>query len=248
MKIIWKDIKGFNGRFKINSNLEVYRVDNFNKYIRKELTSDNCYAFSLKGVKRRKYRPNILFLEYFPDEYILRKIKDLEVSIGGTWKQLKDWEYIYLINNNGLLYKLDFDGFANGSVKDNGYIKVSLCRKGNKAVHSHVHRLVANTFIPNPENKPEVNHIDGDKTNNSVSNLEWVTRSENGIHKYKVLDCDIAGQIEVVVYDTIKGIKNRYKSIAAAERAIIGKNTTILYSYLDTDKLYKNRYKIIRCK
>ena len=68
-----------------------------------------------------------------------------------------------------------------------GYLQIGLTR--NKKYYSKkIHRLVAETFLPNTENKPQVNHIDGDKTNNNVSNLEWVTASENLLHSYNVLN------------------------------------------------------------
>lgn len=67
---------------------------------------------------------------------------------------------------------------------NSGYLYVSLtsnCKSNNKTVH----RLVTEAFIPNPEGKGFVNHIDGNKTNNCANNLEWVTKSENMKHAYK---------------------------------------------------------------
>lgn len=68
--------------------------------------------------------------------------------------------------------------------KPKGYLKVRIGLCGEKRKNFVVHRLVAMVFIPNPHNKPQVNHIDGCKTNNTVTNLEWVTNQENCIHTY----------------------------------------------------------------
>lgn len=62
-----------------------------------------------------------------------------------------------------------------------GYLQVTLCISG-KMIEKKIHRLVAEAFIPNPKNKPEVNHIDEDKSNNIADNLEWVTCRENNNH------------------------------------------------------------------
>lgn len=115
------------------------------------------------------------------------------------WKDVVGWEGIYLISNLGRVKSLkrivphSHSGYKTIPEKVmtinkaiNGYLMVKLS-KGNKLFNTIVHRLVAIAFIPNPENKPEVNHKWGDKEDTRVSELEWVTKSENAIHSYDVM-------------------------------------------------------------
>lgn len=111
------------------------------------------------------------------------------------WKDVKGFEGIYQISNYGNLKSLERKTFNKGTccynlIKEkilkkatdkDGYVKYCLFLKGNRENKS-AHRLVALAFIENPENKPQVNHIDGNKKNNHVSNLEWCTASENSNH------------------------------------------------------------------
>lgn len=67
-----------------------------------------------------------------------------------------------------------------------GYLNIGLIKNGKSTLH-RVHRIVACAFIPNPDSKPYINHIDGNKTNNTVNNLEWCTQKENASHSINVL-------------------------------------------------------------
>lgn len=87
----------------------------------------------------------------------------------------------YAACTDGQIINLRTGNFVKPMLSPQGYMHVSLSQNGRKK-RFPVHRLVAFAFLDNPEEKPNVNHIDGDKTNNRLSNLEWATQSENCLH------------------------------------------------------------------
>lgn len=94
------------------------------------------------------------------------------------------YEGRYQITSDGRVFSLISNKFLSHGIKPGGYAFVGLHKKGVKTSYRMVHRLVAEAFIPNPYGKPEVNHINGDKLDNSINNLEWVTSSENTRHGF----------------------------------------------------------------
>lgn len=90
----------------------------------------------------------------------------------------------YLIDENGNVYDIKRDKSVCKWIDTVGYYQCNLRDDNNKKYYKRVHRLVAQSYIPNPNNFPQVNHKDGNKLNNNVENLEWTTNSQNVQHGY----------------------------------------------------------------
>ena len=137
------------------------------------------------------------------------------------WKDIKGYEGLYQVSNLGRVRNVKYNRLLK-LVCLLGYMTVNLS-KNNHVIKKRVHRLVAEAFIPNPDNKPTVNHIDEDKTNNRVDNLEWATIQENNTHGSRVQKTSKA----VKAIDIATGEYNIYCSQSQCGRELGLKSSNI---------------------
>ena len=100
-----------------------------------------------------------------------------EEIINDTWRSISGYP-TYQISNIGRVRNLDNNRISKGHDNGSGYLKTVLCQNGEQTSF-YIHRLVAQEFLDNIDNKPKVDHVDGDRKNNSILNLRWVSDGEN---------------------------------------------------------------------
>ena len=140
------------------------------------------------------------------------------------WKTVK-YNNKYEVSDTGIVRKKDSQRTLSGCISS-GYRSVKLTSENSKQQRFYVHRLVAEHFIPNEDKKKTfVNHIDGNKLNNNVNNLEWVSPRENNLHYYKKIRDEskkkkqFQKSIPVIQFDLYGTELARYDSISKAHKA-----------------------------
>ena len=123
----------------------------------------------------------------------------------------------YDITKEGVIINLKTNRKYKGTIGNNGYLTFNT-KRNNKNYNYLVHRLIAIKYIPNPNNYPVINHIDGNKLNNSIDNLEWCTQSDNIKHAFNTGLKEGTGKTVLQIDVNTHKIINIFKSAKEAER------------------------------
>ena len=149
--------------------------------------------------------------------YTIAEIKKMKKR--KTIKDIEGWGGMYAVTCDGKVYSLRSERFLKPRLTQSGYYRVYLVHKKRRK-HVAVHRLVSEAFIPNPNNYPQVNHLDGDKQDNHFSNLEWCTSKENIHHGIKMGLIDPKKGIAVGQFTLGGKLVAEFRSLVEAGRRI----------------------------
>lgn len=134
------------------------------------------------------------------------------------WFDIPGYEGLYQIRADGTVRNAKTNNYLSGNVNSHGYMVMSLTRDGKKK-DCKLHRLLALTFLPNPNNFGCINHKDGDKLNNSLGNLEWCTKGYNNRHAREVLGVEMTAK--PVCQSTLSGdFVALWVNISAAAKSV----------------------------
>jgi hypothetical protein len=148
------------------------------------------------------------------------------------WKNLEGFggkNYIYQISDQGRLRSVRTTINYLKPSKTGGYYFAHLTKNNGKSVTQYIHRLVALFFIPNPLNKPEVNHLDGNKQNNNLENLEWATTKENINHSYLIGSSKVGEDRHLAKFKNEEVRQIKLKSEAGMKIKDIAKELNLQY-------------------
>ena len=147
-------------------------------------------------------------------------------------KPIKDFEEQYLIYDDGSVWSISKQRFLSQYPHTSGYLRVTLWKNG-KGTHKYVHRLVAEAFLENPNDLPQVNHKDENKHNNNLNNLEWISALDNtryGTGLQRRVEQQINNSKrskKIIQYDLNMKEIARFPSIMEAQRVTGFANTNI---------------------